>query len=82
MTEPSEHLPPYSGEDVTCPKCRGNVHTSYYPPGTRFVAPSMVKFARGHDEWLLRSCGSCSYSWPEACADAHASTMFEQGDTP
>lgn len=75
-------LPPFSGHDIECPKCHGDVGMEYRPAGTAHVGPGMSRFLRGAPEWLLRSCGTCGYSWPEACADEHASTMFPAREEP
>lgn len=78
MTE----YPPFSGHGIRCPKCAGEVSSDYQPAGTRFVSALSSGFLAGYgdtDEWLLRICASCNYSWPESCADAHVDTIFGEG---
>jgi hypothetical protein len=70
-------LQPFSGPDVHCPKCHGDVMIEFYPAGTVFLPPSLVRLQRGASEWLLRRCSDCGYAWSEACADEHAATMFQ-----
>lgn len=74
-------IPPFSGTDARCPKCRSGVATDHQPAGTAFAGSVREgfrwRFSAGADEWLLRTCAECGYCWPEACADAHVATMFE-----
>lgn len=78
-------LPPFSGQEARCPKCRSTISSEHQQAGTVFIRSLsggrfMWGFERGADEWLLRECDGCGYSWPEACADSHVDTMF--GESP
>lgn len=55
------HLPPYSGEDVTCPKC-GDSGAS-----TRWSECNTTSGLWG--ERLVRECKRCSYAWDEATVE-------------
>ena len=65
-------LPPYSGEDACCVKCRGDEVSYEYRP---------KQYGELHDgdysctyiavtEHIRRTCDVCGYSWRELCADA------------
>lgn len=54
--EPEQTLPPYSGIDVACAKCR---HSK----------PATVYQRRGEVEYLARTCLNCGFGWVEAPAD-------------
>lgn len=45
-----------------------------------YVRQRETRLLKGAPEWLLRSCTSCGFCWPEACADGHVSSMF--GEAP
>lgn len=62
--------PPFSGDDVTCPKCGGMVGKSYQPAGTFCPPGSSIPRLGNGPEWLRRRCEDCCYAWPEMCADA------------
>lgn len=53
-------LPPFSGDNPTCPKCRHAGASTEWKDAYR-LGGSVLK-----DECLMRSCNRCGYSWPEA----------------
>lgn len=69
--------PPFSGDDTSCPKCRGDVGSTYQQEGTVLHgfpgSYRLIQDVRGAPEWLLRVCRECDYGWAEACADAGTS---------
>jgi hypothetical protein len=56
-------LPPFSGDDVRCPKC-GNEGAS-----TEWVPPLFIGSSGVRGECLERQCRRCSYAWGEATAE-------------
>ncbi len=75
----SESLPPFSGDNPTCPKC-GNEGAS-----TTWMAYGRIDDERitlgNPDLWperLHRECRRCSYSWGEAIVSSPASTLRAQ----
>jgi predicted nucleic-acid-binding Zn-ribbon protein len=66
MTGQPTALPPFSGDDPTCPKC-GNVGAD-----TRFLAYGSCSHEAGlilgneSNERLHRECRRCEYAWDEA----------------
>jgi hypothetical protein len=62
-------LPPFSGDDPTCPKC-GNVGAR-----TRFRSFGRCEHGAGMvlgfepNERLHRECDRCDYAWDEATVD-------------
>lgn len=67
-------LPPYSGEDVTCPKCgHEGAHTTYLEYGVcKHEAGPGQTVVLGYEpnERLHRECDNCSYAWDEAIIGA------------
>lgn len=70
----SAHLPPFSGDDPTCPKC-GNVGAS-----TEFSERNTTNGLWG--ERLVRACRRCDFTWEEATVDASTPDLdsTEQGE--
>ncbi|MEV7805029.1 hypothetical protein AB0O28_18970 [Microbispora sp. NPDC088329] len=59
-------LPPYSGEDVTCPKC-GNegASTRFLPYGTCAHGTETLVTGWEPNERLHRECTRCGHAWDE-----------------
>lgn len=66
MTTPE--LPPYSGEDVQCPKCGHVEATTRHREAGEPRAGEIVFLARAalYPERLERECWSCNFTWDEA----------------
>ena len=68
-------LPPYSGEDVTCPKCgHAGAHTTFLDHGEcqHSAGPGRVVILGVEpNERLHRECDNCSYAWDEAIVSEH-----------
>jgi hypothetical protein len=60
-------LPPYSGEDVTCPMCgHEGASTRFLPHGTcSHAGASSLNIGWHPNERLHRACLNCSYDWDE-----------------
>ena len=70
----TDELPPFSGDDPTCPKC-GHVgaYTTYYARGRCIHGGGLgdeIVSANQDDlnERLHRVCRRCDYAWDEAIA--------------
>lgn len=64
-------LPPFSGDDPTCPKC-GNegADTEYRPYGDCVHEAEAGLILGSHpNERLHRECSRCGYSWDEATVE-------------
>jgi hypothetical protein len=62
MTDP---LPPFSGDNPTCPKCaHTDAYTEYKPDGTPGTGSG--SWEAGFPERLERRCARCDYTWDEA----------------
>lgn len=63
-----EDLPPYSGDNPTCPKCLNvGAFTEYRAHGTCIHEAGFV-FGYDDNERLHRECSRCGYRWDEALA--------------
>lgn len=59
---------PAYGSVKECTKC--GIHRDYYGDFTTEYN-AIGQFSGGvADEWLIRTCKECGYSWEEACLDA------------
>jgi RNA polymerase subunit RPABC4/transcription elongation factor Spt4 len=56
-------LPPFSGDDTTCPKC-GNEGAS-----TQWIPRGFVSANGAPGECLERVCGRCAFVWAEATVE-------------
>lgn len=66
---PPEELPPYSGDDVQCPKCRNvGASTRYRAAGEHGENDRRTWGPSPKGERLERECSRCDYTWDEALA--------------
>lgn len=66
---PEVVLPPYSGDDTPCPKCRYLEASTTYRPRLAAVLPQLFngQCRTGRfPERMERQCGRCAYRWEEA----------------
>ena len=74
MTETPDPLPPFSGDNPTCPKCghKGAVtrHRKAGEPRTGEVV--LIARAARYPERLERNCWRCDFTWDEALVEADA----------
>jgi rubredoxin len=63
-------LPPYTGDDVTCPKCaHQGAATAYRNIGDARAGDFFAVPPGDRDERLERRCPRCRYTWDEALAN-------------
>lgn len=63
----SEPLPPFSGDEPTCPKCsHSEAYTEYKPEGAPGSGSLNWGAGSGRVERLERRCGRCDFTWDEA----------------
>jgi rubredoxin len=66
MTTPAA-LPPFSGDDTTCPKCsNADAFTRYRPAGEHGSDEAAIFGPSTRGERLERTCARCDYVWDEA----------------
>lgn len=58
---------PFSGENKACPKCGSSTIACTYRPSGTFFEDEMFYLGVSSDEWMLRTCNTCHYEWPEEC---------------
>ncbi|MEU8279544.1 hypothetical protein ACFYOK_29490 [Microbispora bryophytorum] len=64
-------LPPYSGEDVTCPKCRNKgASTRFLPYGRCSHGSETIVIGWEPNERLHRECTRCAHAWDEQAGKA------------
>lgn len=65
-------LPPFSGDDAVCVKCRfDRINTEYkrgYQPGRGTIDHEVACKTANTGERLCRECLRCGYHWDEAIA--------------
>jgi predicted nucleic-acid-binding Zn-ribbon protein len=62
-------LPPFSGDDPTCPKCKNNgAATRYLAVGYCNHASDLIIGVHANER-LHRECNRCSYAWDEAIVE-------------
>ncbi|MFC6080975.1 hypothetical protein [Sphaerisporangium aureirubrum] len=75
MTTSATELPPFSGDNPTCPKCgNAGAHTRYLTERQYMPYPSR---ARPYIEHLRRECTRCGHTWPEATIEQRPPTAPE-----
>lgn len=71
----SQPLPPYTGDDTTCPKCaHQGAATAYRKEGEQRAGSFFAVGPSDRIERLERRCPRCGYIWDEALAVARAIT--------
>ncbi|NUV54600.1 hypothetical protein G6W51_17110 [Streptomyces coelicolor] len=64
MSPSPEHLPPFSGDETTCPKCSHNEAHTEYKEAEKVWIGSIEGISAS--ERLERRCVRCDYEWDEA----------------
>jgi rubredoxin len=59
-------LPPFSGDDTTCPKCSNTSAYTEHKEAGEPGANDVIGFAPERPERLERRCSRCDYVWDEA----------------
>ncbi|MDQ0758677.1 hypothetical protein [Streptomyces canus] len=67
----SPELPPFSGDEPTCPKC-GNEGACTFYRAKGEPSPGQVAMASTLPERLERRCTRCDYGWDEATVQQEA----------
>jgi hypothetical protein len=64
MAPSPKPLPPFSGDETTCPKCsHTQAHTEYKPQGE--PRSGSGSWGIGDPERLERRCARCDFIWDE-----------------
>jgi len=63
----TEALPPFSGDNPTCPKCSHTSAYTRYRAAGEYSSDEPSRFGpSGKGERLERSCARCDHVWDEA----------------
>jgi predicted nucleic-acid-binding Zn-ribbon protein len=65
----SEPLPPFSGDEPTCPKCQHEGASTEYRALGQCLHDSGGAIGVARNERLHRECLRCGYAWDEALAE-------------